>query len=63
MPMVLSTLQTVSTPRQSHLPSQKPPPIPAQQQMEKLEAHQEKQQQIDDAVSEWYIAKADELRK
>lgn len=62
----LATVQVMSTPRQRNPPTHKPPPIPSQQHKEKLTAHQEKQQLIDDAVSEWYtymLAKADDLGK
>jgi hypothetical protein len=66
MPVVLSTVKSVSAPRQRNPPAQKAPPIPTQQRKEKLAERQERQRQIDDAVSEWYsytLAKADELGK
>jgi hypothetical protein len=66
MPPTLSTVKTVSAPRQRKLPAQKPPLIPSQQHREKLAVCQETQRLIDDAVSEWYtytLAKANNLGK
>jgi hypothetical protein len=66
MPPKLSTVKTVSAPRQRKPLARKPPPIPSQQRKEKLAACQENQRLIDDVVSEWYtytLAKADDLGK
>jgi len=62
----LPTVQCLSAPRLRKPSKQKPPPIPAQQRREKLAAYQERQRQIDEAVSEWYsytLMKADDLGK
>jgi hypothetical protein len=68
MPPVLSTIKIASAPRQRHAPAEgrKAPPIPSHQRKEKLAVRQETQQEIDDAVAEWYqytLAKADDLGK
>jgi hypothetical protein len=66
MPPAMPTIKLVSAPQWRNAPRQKPPPIPNHQRKEKLAARQEKQEQIDKAVSEWYtymLAKADELGK
>lgn len=64
----LTTIKNVSAPRRRDPLAQKHTsiPIPTHQRKEKLAARQERQRQIDDAVSEWYsytLAKADELGK
>jgi hypothetical protein len=62
----LPTIQCVSAPRLRKPLKQKPPPIPTQQRREKLTAYQDRQCQIDEAVSEWYsytLMKADDLGK
>lgn len=64
MPPALKTIQLLSAPRLRNVPQQKRPPIPSHQQKEKLAERQKRQEQIDEAVSEWYtytLAKADEL--
>jgi hypothetical protein len=64
----LPTIKNVSAPRLRDPLAQKHSsiPVPTHQRKEKLAARQERQRQIDDAVSEWYsytLAKADELGK
>ena len=64
MPTNFATIKSASIRRVRHDPSYRWAPIPAQQQREKRDARQEKQQAINDAVSEWYlymIAKANDL--
>ena len=59
-----STINSVSMCHIHHHPTHKRVPIPAQQHQEKKEAHEEIQQEIDDAASKWYsytIAKANKL--
>lgn len=63
---VLSTIKNLSAPRQRIAPQPKPPPIPSQQRKENLAKRQENQQQIDEAVADWYaytLTKADDLGK
>jgi hypothetical protein len=54
MPATFATIKSASTWCVRHDTTHKAAPIPAQQRQEKVEAHQEKQQAIDDAVSEWF---------
>ena len=64
MPATFATIKAASAHRVRHDTTLKSAPIPAQQRQEKLEARQEKQQAIDDAVAEWFsytIAKAEDL--
>lgn len=66
MPPKLPTINAVSAPRRRDQQKSSTIPIPAQQRKEKIAARQERQRQIDDAVSDWYsytLAKADELGK
>jgi hypothetical protein len=63
-----STIKNVSAPRRRDPLAQKHTSnaVPTHQRKEKLALGQERQQQIDDAVGEWYsytLAKADELGK
>jgi hypothetical protein len=66
MPPVLSMIKSVSAPRHRTQPTKKAPLVPTQQRKEKLVALQAKQQQIDEAISEWVtytLAKAEHLGK
>jgi hypothetical protein len=63
MPTAFATIKSASTHHVRHEKARSAP-IPAQQHQERLEACQEKQQAIDDAVGDWFsytLAKADNL--
>ena len=64
MPSTFTTIKSASARHVHHHPAHKLVPVPAQDHREKEEACQEKQQAIDDAVSQWYmysITKANDL--
>lgn len=62
--MPFATIQAVSAPRHRKPPPVKRPPVPAEQRKEQKERHDQRQQEIDTAVAEWFsytLGKAEEL--